>query len=66
MESNVLVTFKGSQHGLKVGVSNQRGGGLKGESFLQPIQESFGNLYCEAATPLGEHRHCVYQRPLMN
>lgn len=62
----VCLTFEGPQHGLKVGVSNWRGGCLEGESFLKPIQQSSGNFNGETIAPLGENRHCMYQGSLVN
>lgn len=66
MSPCVSLTFEGPQHGLKVGMPNQRGGGLQGERLLEPIQQSDGNFHREAVAPLGEHRHCVHQCALMD
>ncbi len=60
------LTFEGTQHCLKVGVSNQRGGRLEAESFFKPIQQSGGNFHCETIAPLGEHGHGVHQGALVN
>lgn len=62
----VWLTFESPQHGLKVGLSDQGGGGLQSESFLQPVEQSGRNLHSEAAAPLRQHRHCVHQGALVN
>lgn len=65
-ERRGILTFKGCQHALEVGVPYSGSTGFKAEGFLEPFNQLVGHFGGEPVTPESQDRDGMHQGAFMD